>query len=266
MKARIRFLPAMGGLVCLVGWTAGDLRLPAQTAEPPSTPQAEESKTREITLEDRADIFMARKSYLDAVDYYRRALKQSDFKNPSIWNKLGISYQQQANHREARKAYNQAIRRKKDFAEPWNNLGTTYYLENKFRKSLKYYQRAIQLNPNSAPFHLNIGSSYYGMKKYKEAVQEYHTSLSLDPNVLTERSPLGTVVQARGTDPQFYFYLAKVFAALGRAEEAVRYLRRAFEDGFKEQKRVTEDEDFQKISQHPAYIELMNSPPVAIKP
>jgi hypothetical protein len=59
--------------------------------------------------------------------------------------------------------------------------------------------------------------------------------------------------------------MAKAFASIGRAEEAVRYLRRAFEDGFTDQKRIDEDPDFKKISQHPAYVELMKNLPVAIK-
>jgi len=45
----------------------------------------------------------------------------------------------------------------------------------------------------------------------------------------------------------------------------VRYLRRALEDGFELSKQIDEDPDFQKISQYPAYIELIKNPPVAIK-
>jgi hypothetical protein len=56
-----------------------------------------------------------------------------------------------------------------------------------------------------------------------------------------------------------------VFASLGRVDEAVRYLRRAFEDGFKDQKKLQEDPDFQKISSYPAYVELLNNPPVPIQ-
>jgi tetratricopeptide (TPR) repeat protein len=138
-------------------------------------------------------------------------------------------------------------------------------MENKFGKSLKYYQRAIELRGSDAAFHLNLGTSYYHLKRYDGAVAEYRTALGLDPNVMAEQSMLGAIVRARGTDVQFYFYMAKAFASIGRAEEAVRYLRRAFEDGFADPKRIDEDPDFKKISQHPAYVELMKNLPVAIK-
>ncbi len=228
-------------------------------------PQTQAASSKVLSLEDRADIFMARKDYGGATDYYYRALKKSNFKTPALWNKLGIAYQQQTKYHNARKAYSSATHLNKDFAEAWNNIGTIYFMENKFGKSLKYYQRAIELRGSDAAFHLNLGTSYYHLKRYDDAVAEYRTALGLDPNVLSEQSMLGAVVRARGTDVQFYFYMAKAFASIGRAEEAVRYLRRAFEDGFTDQKRIDEDPDFKKISQHPAYVELMKNLPVAIK-
>jgi tetratricopeptide (TPR) repeat protein len=240
----------------------------AQPAPPPATAgQALESpaKSRPLSFEERADIYMARKSYEDAVDYYNRALKQAHFTNAAVWNKLGIAHQQLQNFSASRKAYNQAVRHRKNYAEPLNNIGTTYFMEKKYGKSVKYYLRALKLSPDSASYHLNLGTSYLHMKKYKESVDEYRTALNLDPNVFQQRSPFGTTIEARGADPEYYFYLGKVFASLGRVEEAVRSLRRALEDGFKDRKRILEDPDFIKISQNPAYVELMSNPPVGIK-
>jgi hypothetical protein len=59
--------------------------------------------------------------------------------------------------------------------------------------------------------------------------------------------------------------MAKAFASMGSAEDAVHYLQRALEDGFNDWKRIDEDPDFKKISQHPAFVELLRNPPVAIK-
>lgn len=257
---------------CLLGLVIAGLAATQQTEtpqappSPPTTvPAPPEPTRRELTLEQRADVFMARKAYADAVDYYHRALAGKGRTNAAVWNKLGIAQQQQGNHREARKAYKEAMRRNKTFAEPWNNLGTTYYLENKPGKSLKYYRQAIKLDPSSASFHLNLGTAYCRQKKFELAMDEYRTALGLDPNVLTSRSALGTVLDARGTDVKFYFYLAKTFASLGRAEEAVRYLRRAFEDGFDDLKLLDADPDFKIISEFPAYIELRGNLPKPIK-
>lgn len=278
MKPRYHARLLMLGLSCVLAFAClspglASAALAAQGQSPVVTLGADRAgagqetppQTKLLSLEDRADIFMARKAYADAINYYQRALKQSNYDSAPQWNKLGIAYQQELSYRAARKAYERAIRVNKDFPEPWNNIGTTYFLENKFRRSLKFYRRAIQLNAQTAAFHVNLGTTYYRLKNYPECLEEYRTALNLDPSVLTERSSLGPVVETRSADPEYYFYVAKAFAALGRAEEAVRYLRRAFEDGFKDRKRIDEDPDFQKISQHPAYVELMKNPPVPIK-
>lgn len=273
MKNKIRIRQVVAGallaLVAALGEaTAGAQAPQGQSALPASAPQqtpTTPAQLRSLSLEERADIFMARKSYFEAADHYYRALKQSKFTSAPLWNKLGIAYQQQLNFRAARKAYDKAVHLKKDFPEPLNNTGTTYFMQNKFGKAVKYYRRALEMNVNSAAFHVNLGTSLFRLKKFNEGVDEYRTALGLDPNVLSEHSPTAAVVQARSADPEYFFYIAKVFASLGRIEDAVRNLRRAFEDGFKDQKRIEEDPDFQKISQHPAYVELMKNLPVPIK-
>jgi tetratricopeptide (TPR) repeat protein len=266
--ARRRFLGPLLFL-SLLALNARMLLSAQEGQEPPAAtkPQAAETspKPHPLSFEDRADIFMARKSYGDAVDYYYRALKQANFKNAMVWNKLGIAYQQIPDYHAARKAYSQAIRLQKNYSEPLNNLGTTYFLQGKYGKSVKYYLRALKLEPNTASYHLNLGTSYFHMKKSDEFMEEYMKALSLDPNIFTARSAFGTVLQARGTDPEYYFYMAKIYAHQGRIEEAVHNLRRALEDGFKDRKRILNDPDLMKISQNPAYVELMKNPPVAIK-
>ena len=234
----------------------------------PHVPAASAAAPAQISLEDRADIFMARKSYADALDYYGRALRQkASDKGVSarICNKIGIAYQQEDQLGLARKAYKQALRFNTAMSEAWNNMGTTYFFENKYKKSLKYYQHAIALDPNSPSFHVNLGTSYSRLKQYPEAVDEYRVALTLDPTILAQYGGNGTVVQPREVDADYFFYLAKVFASLGRTPEAIRYLRRAFEEGFDNFKKLDEDPDFLKISKDPTYSQLRSNPPQAIK-
>jgi len=252
----------------LLGW-AGPARAAAFSREqgnPTSvTSSPENPQPRELTLEQRADIFMARKNYADAADFYYRAIKQSNFKDPVLWNKLGIAFQQEVKLHSARQAYTRAIRLDKNFAEAWNNIGTVYFMEKKYGKSVTYYERAVKLRNETAAFHMNLGTSYYHLKRFDEAVDEYRTALGIDPKVVYLQSNVATVVHAGATDVEFYFYLAKAYASIGNAEDAVRYLRRALEDGYGDPKRIQEDPDFKKISQYPAFVELMRNPPVAIK-
>ena len=229
-----------------------------------SGPAAPETR-RQVTLEERGDIFMARKDYDNAVDCYYRALKQSSDHNVSLWNKMGIAFQQENKFRDAHRAYTKATHVDANFAEAWNNIGTVFALQKKYARSIGYYVRAIKLRDDVAAFHINLGSSYYHLKKYPEAVEEYRTALRIDPKAINAQSSVGTVVHTGVPDVQFYYYMAKALASVGNAEEAVRYLRRALEEGFANQQRIDEDPDFKKISKYPAFVELMRNPPIAIK-
>jgi len=239
-----------------------------QTESLPQPAASQAQEPAKITLQQRADIFMARKDYSDAVDFYSRALRQEASQRTDaavLWNKLGIAYQQQNYYAAARKAYEKALHFNQSSAEAWNNLGTTYFFAGKYKKSVKYYQHAIALDPNSPSFHVNLGTSYTHVKKYPQAVEEYRVALTLDPTILTEHGANGTVMEPRLVDAEYFFYLAKVFASLGRAPEAVRYLRRAFEEGFDNLKRLDQDPDFLKISKNPEYAALRKNPPAALK-
>ncbi len=236
-----------------------------QVAPAAGSPTTQSPQPKVLTLEQRADIYMARKNYADAADYYYRALRQTAFKNSVLWNKLGIAFQEEGKFHNALKAYSSATKADKGFAEAWNNQGTVLYMQKKYSKSLKYYDRAIEADGNNATFHINLGISYSRVGKFPEAVQEYRTALAIDPNVLTQESSIGTVVHTSETDVKFYFYMAKAYASVGNAESAVHFLRRAMEDGFSDRKLIDQDPDFQKISQYPAFVELLHNPPVAIK-
>ena len=249
-----------GGAPAIGAGFPSEQAAPATGSSPPGA-----NPPRDVTLEERADVFMARKNYDDAIDYYYRALKHSTFKDPAVWNKLGIAFQEEGKNSSARKAYTNATRADKSFAEAWNNIGTLFFAEKKFGKSVPYYQRAIKIRGDTAVFHINLGASYLKLKKRDQAVEEYCTALGIDPKVLSPESLVGTVVHASGTDVEDYFYIAKALASKGDAEAAVRYLRRALEDGFSDRQRIDDDPDFKKISQYPAFVELMRNPPVSIK-
>ena len=207
---------------------------------------------------------MARKSYHDALDYYQRALKDKTNQNPRVWNKIGIARQNLQELSEARRAYKEAIRLKKDFSEPYNNIGTTYYLNDQAKKSLKWYRQAIERDPSNPAYHYNLGTALYATKRFKEAIESYQRVLDLDSNFFTSRSNVGTTLQARPADAKYFFYVAKVFAHNKRFEEAVRYLRRALEDGFKEFEMIDQDPDFKIMAEFPPYVELRATPPKSL--
>lgn len=261
-----------GALLALSISSRGAQDLPTRPPRPSGDLQQKSERPTSLTDEQRGDLFMARKEYDNAIEFYAHAIEvlkadhESAVKVAGLWNKMGICYQQKMDYDHARKAYKKAIRLNREFAQPWNNLGTTFYLVQRPKKSIKFYRHAIKLNPQSASYHLNLGTAYFARKKYERATREYRTAIQLDPEILVRNaSGQGTAVETRHVNAKYYFYLAKIFASVGDPGKAVRYLERAMEEGFNDQKKILQDPDIQKISKDPAFIALMKNPPVAIK-
>jgi tetratricopeptide (TPR) repeat protein len=207
-----------------------------------------------LSLEQRGDIFMARKMYREAVETYQQAPNTA-----ILANKIGIAFHQLTFLPQARKQYERAQKLDPKYAEAINNLGTVYYAQKSYRKAISQYKKALELTPNSASIHSNLGTAYFARKKYGDAFREYQTALSLDPEVFEHRNSHGVLLQERSVDERakFYFYLAKTYAKSGNADRALMYMRKAIESGFKERSKFGEDSDFEAMRPLAEFQELL---------
>ncbi len=220
---------------------------------PPAPPAAN------LTPERRGDIFMARKMFREAVEMYKQAPQDSAV----IWNKMGIAYHQMLQLDTAKKNYEKALKINPKYSEALNNLGTVYYARKSYRRAISYYKRALRLAPKSASIYSNLGTAHFARKKYKEAFECYQTALSLDPEVFEHRGTYGVMLQERTVEERakFHYFLAKTYAKAGEFDRAINYLRKAFEEGFKERQKVMEDPEFEKLRQTAEFQDLMKLEP-----
>jgi Flp pilus assembly protein TadD len=212
----------------------------------------------QITPELRGDIHMAKKEYREAIDAFR----QGSPKDPVLWNKTGIAYQQLTLFDTALKSYQQAVRLKRDYMEAINNIGTVYYARKNFRRAIAYYQRAIKVAPDdarSASFYANLGAAYFDRKQYKEALAANETAMSLDPEVFEHRGTYGVILEERNVEERakYHYYQAKLYAKNGRDELALQYLRKALEEGFRERKQLEKDPEFATLRELKEFQDLL---------
>lgn len=209
--------------------------------------------------EKRADIYMARKMYREAIEIYR----EGPLDSAVIWNKIGIAYHQMMELDLAQKHYLQALKRNANYSEAINNLGTIYYAKKNFRKAISQYKKALKMAPQSASIYSNLGTAYFARKKYKEAFEAYQTALSLDAEVFEHRSSYGVMLQERSVQERakFHFYLAKTYAQAGMNERALLYIRKALEEGFQERQKLMEDPEFAPMRALPEFQELLTLQP-----
>ncbi len=247
-------------LICLI-WLAaaggnGLMARSWQEAAPMQSAQTVPNDPR--SLEQRADIYMARKYYSEAADLYRKVVAL-DPKNSVVQNKLGIAYHQLQDYKSAIKSYRKAIQLKPQYAQAINNLAAVEYSQKHYKAAILNYLKALKLTPGDAVIYSNLGTAYFGLERFDYATTAYRYALQIDPTVFQRSGRMGTIVQQRDEKnaAAFNFYLAKTYADLKDTENTLQYLRKAWEEGFPEIRKALNDKIFAYLATEPAYIELL---------
>jgi tetratricopeptide (TPR) repeat protein len=227
-------------------------------AQPAATPQAS-ARQNTLTPEQRGDLFMARKMYREAIDTYRTGPQNVAI----IWDKIGIAYHQLGDLGSARRAYERAVKIDKKYADAINNIGTVYYAEKKYRSAISRYNRALQIAPDNASVWSNLGTAYYARGKFDLMTQAYTKALQLDPDVFEKHGSVGTRMQDRGVadKARYHFEMARMYAASGKNDFALQYLRKALEEGFKEKEKLQQAKEFAALRETQEYKDLMTLEP-----
>ena len=208
----------------------------------------------ELTPELRGDLAMAHQQYLQAIDAY----SQEPNKTAVLWNKIGMAYHHLFAVDEARRDYERALKLRPDYPEALNNIGAIYYAKKNYGKAIHYYRKALQFDPKSAPIFSNLGTAWFAKDKVAEGIEAYRTAFALDPKVFEATSSLLVNESLPAHDrAQQDYCLAKLFAASGKNEEAIEYLRKALDEGFTDRKKILEDQTLATVRATPEFAQLM---------
>lgn len=232
---------------------------PTVQASPPPLISLTESTPSE--LERQGDQLRAQKRYLDAADYYKAALAKEP--NASRNNKLGMDYLFMQRDKEADKCFEQALHIDKNSAEALNNRGFVEQMKKEYGKASKYYLKALAIRPNSPTFHYNLASVYFMRHKYDEAAAQYRTAYQLDPDIFNRVSRVGIIAQTSSPEDRaaFAFMVAKMYAQAGDFDDALQYLRKAMEEGYKGIDKVYTASEFATLRTDKRFTELMVQKP-----
>ena len=209
---------------------------------------------RELSLERRGDIYMARKMYREAGDTYKEAIRLEP-SSAKLVNKLGISYHQMMLLNNARKEYQRALKLDKGYGQALNNVGTVHHAQGSYRRAIRSYKKALQVSPYSASIYSNLGTSYFARGKYKDASKAYYEALQLDPDVFETRGTFGTLLQERsvGNRGKYYYFMAKAYAGVELWQRSILYLRKALEEGFSSPRKIAADQAFKGMHDLPDF-------------
>jgi tetratricopeptide (TPR) repeat protein len=236
-----------------------------QIAPPMRQIQAPPANASAADLEKQGDELRSHKAYLDAIDYYREAMKKAP-DSFSVPNKIGISELMLQRPKEAAKDFELSIKKNKKFADAYNNLGVSAYLRRKYGAAIKYYKKALELEPDSASFHSNLGAAYFARKDFEHASQSYAEAVRLDPEIFDHTSHTGIAAQiASPEDRAHYDYImARLYAKIRDLDRSFQFLRKAAEEGYKGIKEVYTDPEFAELRKDARFADLMKPTPAPI--
>ncbi len=259
-RSRSLLLVLMPAITAGLGFQADKPRMEEEAPaaiQPPTTTPAVEPPGRQVvplTPENRGDIFMARKMYRDAIEQYEEMPETA-----VILNKIGIAHHQMLELSAAQRYYQRAIKLDPKYPEAVNNLGTVFYAKKSYGRAVRQYRKALKITPDSASIYSNLGTAYFARKNYDQAMEAYQEALKLDPEVFEHHNSYGVLLQERTVEERsrFHYYLAKLYAESGKTDQALLYIRKAIEEGFKERNKFLEEPEFAKLRDNAEFKELM---------
>jgi tetratricopeptide (TPR) repeat protein len=223
---------------------------------PSSMASSQERKSLgvELPAETKANILMARGEYAAAI----AAFQQGNLKSAIVWNNIGMAYHHLFALDEARKAYQQALAINPRFAPASNNLAAVFYGQHDFRDAEHWYKRALKHTSESAVIYCNLGTAYFADGNYKKGMKMYQKAFSIDDQVFNpDQSKMVEGGGSREQRVEINYYIAQTFASAGKQEQAIIYLRKAMDEGFKDRKRLDEDKDFAVLRTTPQFQQLL---------
>ena len=142
-----------------------------------------------------------------------------------------------------------AVKTPKKEEKSWQfyyDLGMSSYQAKNYSEAIANFHRALKVNPNEPKIWNALGITYTEVKEYQKAEKSFKKALEIDPNYSEARMNLGILymkegkyhlarklLEKAGNDELFpkkhiaYYYLAKVYKALGNTKKYIYYLEKA---------------------------------------
>lgn len=168
-------------------------------------------------------------------------------RSPEAIFAVGTVFQAQGRYAEAIGAFEAALVERPQFAEAQNNLGVAARASGDTERAVAAYTRATELRPDYADAFANLGTALMELGEFSRAEAAFDRAYELDPTVKLLKVRFEMRAAATG-DPRLRdvedvasrldsltpsdrveagFMLAKVYADLGRHDEAFASLTRA---------------------------------------
>lgn len=121
--------------------------------------------------------------------------------NYEFWKDLGKIFNAVVAYQEKSIEFN------KRFINPWIKIGNVFDTQDRHREAVRAYQQAVDLDPGNAQTWLELGNAHFRNEAFDEAVTAFQKAIELNPNLGWPYSNLALtyVVQSRHAEARLLF-------------------------------------------------------------
>ena len=218
------------------------------------TPASTSAEPTVVTPELLADLMVVHGHYADAIEAYRKIRPQ----NAEIYNKIGVAYQRMANEEDAIANYGQATKLDSKFAAPYNNLGTIYFHQNNNKRATAAVQEVDQAGRSDRSVLEQPGRGVYGGTPVQQRRRGLREGVLLDPDIFQEIAMNGIQqIESPAELAKLYLTFAEIYAHAGMKVQAILYLHKAIEEGFKDRQQLQQDQQLATLHGNPEFEALL---------
>ncbi len=142
------------------------------------------------------------------------------------WFSKGNTLSDLGRHEEALEAFDKAIAIKPDDHEAWYNKGVALADLGRHDEALEAYNKAIEIKPDLNEAWNNKGTTLYYLGRYEEALKAYDKAIEIKPD-----------------DQDAWYNLACLYSLKKEKGNALKYLRKAIENGYNNLSHIRKDKD-----------------------
>jgi eukaryotic-like serine/threonine-protein kinase len=152
------------------------------------------------------------------------------------------------------------------------SVGETYYYARKYDQAIEAYKAALKMDPNFNAAHVGLAGTYGQNKMYAQAVAEWQGVLQLNGNpagasLLGEayktsgyQGFLQTLLDGTLKNPALKvktYWIASLYARLGKKDEALTWLEKAYAERSGGMVRLRSDPEFDSMRAEPGFVAII---------
>lgn len=154
------------------------------------------------------------------------------------------------------------------------DLGMAYFYARRYDEAIEVYKKSLELEPSFEEAHFYLGEAYMQKGAYPEALAEFQRTVNISHREPLRLTDFGltyaysgrpveahrTLVQLTGLSQREYVppdYIAELDAALGRHEEALFWLEKAYTERSSHLINLTIEQAFDPLRSEPRFANLV---------